>query len=72
MVYYGYIVQICESIQSDIPGFYVTERDVERARHKICDEIGNVIYGSASKHQTATNLDFNFPCPITHSSTPTQ
>ena len=25
-----YIVQICESIQSDIPGFYYTERDVER------------------------------------------
>ena len=21
MVYYGYIVQICESIQSDVPGF---------------------------------------------------
>ena len=30
MVYYGYIVQICENIQSDVPGFYVTERDVER------------------------------------------
>ena len=30
MVYYGYIVQICESIQSDVPGFYYTERDVER------------------------------------------
>ena len=30
MVYYGYIVQFCESIQSDVPGFYVTERDVER------------------------------------------
>ena len=32
MVYYGYIVtlQICESIQSDVPGFYVTEGDVER------------------------------------------
>ena len=31
MVYYGYIVQICESIyiQSDVPGFYYTERDVE-------------------------------------------
>ena len=28
------IVQICESIQSDIPGFYYTERDVERWRHK--------------------------------------
>ena len=28
MVYYGYIVQICESIQSDVPGFYYTERDV--------------------------------------------
>ena len=24
------IVQICESIQSDVPGFYYTERDVER------------------------------------------
>ena len=22
MVYYGYIVQICESIQSDVPGIY--------------------------------------------------
>ena len=30
MVYYGYTVQICESIQSDVPGFYYTERDVER------------------------------------------
>ena len=30
MVYYGYIVQICESIQSDVPRFYVTERGVER------------------------------------------
>ena len=32
MVYYGYIVQICESIQSDFPGFYYiyTECDVER------------------------------------------
>ena len=30
MVYYGYIVQICESTQSDVPGFYYTERDVER------------------------------------------
>ena len=34
MVYYGYIVQICESIQSDVPGCYYidiyTERDVER------------------------------------------
>ena len=30
MVYYGYIVQICESIQSDDSGFYYTERDVER------------------------------------------
>ena len=30
MVYYGYIVQICESIQSDVPGFYYTERDVIR------------------------------------------
>ena len=30
MVYYEYIVQICESIESDVPGFYVTERDVER------------------------------------------
>ena len=29
MVYYGYIV-LCESIQSDVPGFYYTERDVER------------------------------------------
>ena len=29
MVYYGYIVQICESIQSDVPGIYVTERDVD-------------------------------------------
>ena len=34
MVYYGYIVQICESIQSDVPGFYYTERDVKRWRHK--------------------------------------
>ena len=34
MVYYGYIVQICESIQSDVPEFYYTERDVERWRHK--------------------------------------
>ena len=30
MVKYGNIVQICESIQSDVPGFYYTERDVER------------------------------------------
>ena len=30
MVYYGYIVQICESIQSDVPGFYFTELDVEK------------------------------------------
>ena len=30
MVYYRYIVQICESIQSDVPGSYYTERDVER------------------------------------------
>ena len=30
MVYYGYIVQICENIQPDVPGFYCTERDVER------------------------------------------
>ena len=30
MVYYGYIVQICESIQSDVPGLYYTEREVER------------------------------------------
>ena len=29
-MYYGYIVQICESIQSDVPGGYYTERDVER------------------------------------------
>ena len=69
MVYYGYIVQICESIQSDVPGFYYTERDFEDI---ICDEIRNVIYGSALKHQTTTNPDFNFHCPITHSSTPTQ
>ena len=34
MVYHEYIVQICESIQSDIPGFYYTERDVERWRDK--------------------------------------
>ena len=34
MVYYRYIVQICESIQSDVPGFYYTERDVEMRRHK--------------------------------------
>ena len=27
---YGYIVQICKSIQSDVPGFYYTERGVER------------------------------------------
>ena len=27
---YGCIVQICESIQSDVPGFYYTEHDVER------------------------------------------
>ena len=30
MVYYGYIIQICESIQSNVPGFHYTERDVER------------------------------------------
>ena len=30
MVYYGYIVQTCDSIQSDVLGFYYTERDVER------------------------------------------
>ena len=30
MGYYRYIVQICESIQSDVAGFYYTERDVER------------------------------------------
>ena len=30
MVYYGYIVHICEIIKSDVPEFYVTERDVER------------------------------------------
>ena len=30
MVYYGYMVQIYESIQSDVPWFYYTERDVER------------------------------------------
>ena len=30
MVYNGYIVQICVSIQSDVPGFNYTERDVER------------------------------------------
>ena len=30
MVYYGYIVHICESIQSDVPGFNYTERDVEK------------------------------------------
>ena len=29
MVCYGYIIQICESIQSDVPGFYYTELDVE-------------------------------------------
>ena len=29
MVDYGYTVQICESFQSDVPGFYSTERDVE-------------------------------------------
>ena len=23
MVYYGYIVQICESIQTDVPGFTI-------------------------------------------------
>ena len=34
MVYYGYIVHICESIQSAVPGFYCTECDVERWRHK--------------------------------------
>ena len=28
--FFGYIVQICESIQSDVPGFYYTERDIER------------------------------------------
>ena len=32
MVYYGYIVQICESIQSDVPGFYYTE----------CENINNI------------------------------
>ena len=30
MVYYRYIVQICESIQIDVPGFYYTERAIER------------------------------------------
>ena len=30
MVYYEYTVQIFESIQSDVPGYYYTERDVER------------------------------------------
>ena len=32
MFYYGYKVQICESIQSDVPEFYYmhTERNVER------------------------------------------
>ena len=30
MVYYGYIIQICESILSGVPGFYYTEHDVER------------------------------------------
>ena len=30
MVSNRYIVQICESIQSDVPGFYYTERGVER------------------------------------------
>ena len=30
MVCYGYIVQICENIQSDVPGFYYTERGVEK------------------------------------------
>ena len=34
MVYYGYIVQICESFQSDVPGFYYTEHDIEKRRHK--------------------------------------
>ena len=29
MVCYGYIIQICESIQSDVPGFYYTELDGE-------------------------------------------
>ena len=29
MVCYGYIIQICESIQSDVSGFYYTELDVE-------------------------------------------
>ena len=28
------MVQICESIQSDVPGFNYTERDFERRRHK--------------------------------------
>ena len=30
MVYYLYIVQVCESIQSDVPGFNYTECDAER------------------------------------------
>ena len=30
MIYNGYIEHICESIQSDVHGFYYTERDVER------------------------------------------
>ena len=30
MVNYGYIVQICNVFNQMFPGFYVTERDVER------------------------------------------
>ena len=34
MLYYRYIVHICESIQSDVLRFYYTECDVERRCHK--------------------------------------
>ena len=67
MVYYGYIVQICESIQSDVPGFYVTERDVE----------GDVIRFVMKSEKLFMGQHQNTKQPpiltsITHSSTPTQ
>ena len=48
-----------ESIQSDVPGFYYTERDVERWRHKTLFVMKSEML---FKHQT---LQFSiFPVPL--------
>ena len=52
-----------ESIQSDVPRFYYTERDVERWRHKTLFVMKSEML---LKHQTTTNPDFNFQFSLSH------